>query len=219
MSLVEREKLHEIAREILREELVEYEDIEIRDGVDYPLYNSDVFNKKPSFGTLDIAGVGDEIVAGFSVTDTVSELERIINDVSGAQAYFEKEGFENFSYRGLVSDDSLLDFKQTIDNLPPIFNQSTLEEQLDNPEDQRHFYDSGLLGELHTIPRRGFEPNQRVLNRNDYEMLENNGLIEERDGVYFPTETMDALLASSEDILHVTPRESAVYHPEELGYE
>lgn len=219
MSLAEGEKLDEITKEVLREELSEHEDVEIRRNVDYPLYDSENFNKDFPFGNLDFVGITNNSVAALSTSDNVEDLETIINEISSARAYFEKEGFDEMYINGLVSDDTLLEFKQATEALPPIFNQSTLENEWDSAENLEHFYDSGLLGELHTIPRRGFEPNQRVLHRNDYEMLENNGLIEERDGTYFPTETMDILLASSEDILHVTPREAAVYHPEELYYE
>jgi hypothetical protein len=217
MSLAEDgEKLHEIAEEVLREELSENGDIEIRRNVDYPLYDSENFNKDFPFGTLDFIGINDNSVAAFLTSDNVEYLDTIIDEISSARAYFEQEGFDELYVNGLVGDDTLIEFKQTTEALPPIFNRSTLENEWDSAESQKHFYDSGLLGELHTIPRRGLEANQRVLHRNDYEMLEHNGLIEERDSVYFPTETMDILLASSEDILHVTPREAEVNHPEKL---
>lgn len=219
MSQMDDGKVQDIANQALNNQLPEKSNTGINSDVEYPFDDSSYFDDNLSFGTMDVAVVGNDTVSGFSVADDISELPEVIEEISRVRAYLEKEGYEEVSYHGLVDDERILELKEIGEELAPIFSQSRIEDKLDGSESLSHFYESGLLGELHTIARRGYETGQEVVARNDYEMLEDFGLVEERNGLYFPTETLDVLLASREDILHLTPRASSVYHPEELGYE
>lgn len=218
MSSVENNYSLDTAEEVLSNNLSDGTDHQVSRGLEYPLEDSENFNPYPKFGEFDVIALNSSKVSGFAVADTVSDLSSAIYKVSKAQGYFNSEGIEH-DYNALVFDNSVLSFRDAVESLPPVFTSSMLEEKWGDSEDLQEFYNARILGEMHTIPRTGSVRDDSVLPKNDYDLLEDAGLIEKEGDTYRSTETMDVLLSSHEEVYHVTPREEVVFHPSDFTVE
>lgn len=196
------------------------EDLDIGIGV---LEELDDFNSIETEELIfpDSGGKLDLDIVGYSGDQAVLlELKNSLNKLYGGFKVLET-GINHLQSQGynvqtgmLILDEELIELRETLENLPSVYDKHRLGSQWkDENTSIESFVSAGICHDINNLPEETRE--QSIIPKYDWNVLDQMGWVEETREGYTGTEILEKAVESHGEILHTTQRQDYLIHPKD----
>jgi hypothetical protein len=161
---------------------------------------------------LDLVGYKEDKAVLFELKPSFNKLYRGFNQLEKGMSYLSDEHGYQVEPRILIMDDSLLSFREVVEDLPSVYGEERLFQAWSQETGKVYCaMGAGICHDIDNLTEEVVEPSK--IPKYDWKQLEDMDWVEETEEGYTGTEVLENRVNTNGKILHTTGRANHLIHP------